>query len=312
MEDLAAARVLVTGATGFIGRRLAARLCALGCDVHGVSRREWADGEGPALHWHRADLTDPAAVDALVGGVRPDLVVHLASSVTGSRARDQVRPTLHANLASAVYLLDAIQSAGVRRLILAGSLEEADVAEMVPASPYAAAKAAASSYARMFHALYGTPVVMARLFMVYGPGQLDLAKLVPYVTLALLRDEAPRLGSGNREVDWVYVDDVVEGLVRLLARPGIDGRRVDLGTGILTPVREVVGRLARVIGSQAVPQLGALPERPFEQVRVAEVMTTRHLLDWAPTTGLAEGLPATVAWYRQALTSGLLPAESPV
>lgn len=83
----------------------------------------------------------------------------------------------------------------------------------------------------MFHALYKVPVTLARLFMVYGPGQKDLKKLVPYVILARLQGEDVKLSSGTRPVDWVYVDDVVEGLVRMSRQAGVAGQRIDLGTG---------------------------------------------------------------------------------
>jgi hypothetical protein len=112
---------------------------------------------------------------------------------------------------AAANVLVAATEGGVRRLLLAGSLEEPDPHESwpVPASPYAAAKLGAGAVARMCHALYGTPVVWLRLFMVYGPAQPDVRKLIPHVTLSLLRGEAPRLSNGKRLVDWIYVDDVV-------------------------------------------------------------------------------------------------------
>ena len=75
----------------------------------------------------------------------------------------------------------------------------------------------------MFHALYKLPVVIARVFMVYGPAQQDLTKLVPYVILSILRGETPKISSGGRPVDWIYVSDVVDGFMALAERPGIDG-----------------------------------------------------------------------------------------
>jgi len=124
-----------------------------------------------------------------------------------------------------LLIAGAENSAG--RMVLAGSFEEPDEVDTAPCSPYAAAKWAASGYARMFHALYQVPVVVAKIFMVYGPGQLDYTKLIPYVTLSLLRGEAPMLSSGARLVDWIYVDDVVDGLIGCAQAPGIEGRTVN-------------------------------------------------------------------------------------
>ena len=123
-------------------------------------------------------------------------------------------------------LLVAATRAGCRRVVLAGSMEEPDLAAgEAPGSPYAAAKAAQSLYARFFRALYGAPVVTARIFMVYGPGQRDLSKVVPYAILRGLEGQPAELASGARPVDWIHVDDVARGLVALAEAPGIEGRR---------------------------------------------------------------------------------------
>src|SRR5271155_2900674 len=99
----------------------------------------------------------------------------------------------------------------------------------------------------MFSALYQTQVVVAKIFMVYGPGQSDHTKLIPYVTTSLLRGEAPKLSSGVRSVDWIYVDDVVEGLIRCAEAPGIDGRTIELGSGKMASIREVVQQLSELV-----------------------------------------------------------------
>jgi nucleoside-diphosphate-sugar epimerase len=209
-----------------------------------------------------------------------------------------VLPTFHDNLTTTVNLLTVATEIGCERIILAGSLEEQDP-DAVPSSPYAAAKFAASSYARMFHALYGTPVVVARLFMVYGPGQRDLRKLVPYSTLSLLRREAPKVSSGARPVDWVYIDDVIDGLMTAATAAGLAGQTVDVGSGRLVTVREVVEHLHRLTGSTATLEFGELPDRAMERVRVADVESTAARMGWRPAVSIEEGLRRTVEWYAE-------------
>jgi nucleoside-diphosphate-sugar epimerase len=290
--------VLVTGASGFIGSRLVARLAKTGGEIHAVSRSPVAhDAVGP--RWWQADLADVAATRALVRAVRPAAIFHLASHVAGARDVALVIPTFANNLGTTVNLLTAAAEAGSIRVVLAGSMEEpqADSAESVPCSPYAAAKFAATGYGRMFHALFGVPVVLLRLFMVYGPGQRDVKKLIPYVILSLLRGESPELMSGERAVDWIFVEDVVDALIAAASASGIDGTPLDVGSGELVSVREVVRRLVDIMQPAVQPRFGALPDRMLEQIRVADVATSESRLGWRPSTSLDDGLRKTVEWY---------------
>ena len=291
--------VLVTGASGFIGAHLCRRLRKLGHRVAGVSRRHpesLPDGVEPC----RADLASPGETAALLARIQPEWIFHLAGCVTGGRGMELVRPTFEANLASTVNLMEAAaRQGGCRRFVLAGSLEEPDAVQSPPSSPYAASKAAATAYARLFHSLYDFPAVIARIFMVYGPDQKDEKKLVPYVIESLLRGEAPRLSSGTREVDWIYVDDVVDGLIRLAAAPDLEGRTLDLGSGERVSVRDVVERIARLTGAAVPLHFDPAADRPMEQIRTADAARTESLAGWRPRVTLDEGLLATIAWHRR-------------
>ncbi|MEU4572356.1 MULTISPECIES: NAD-dependent epimerase/dehydratase family protein [Nonomuraea] len=288
-------RVLVTGATGFIGAHLVRRLDGLGARVHTVSRRPQ---DGPRAH--RADLSDAAATAALVAEVAPEVVFHLASEVTGVRDPAVVAPTLAGNLTAAVNLMTALTGTPVRSVVLAGSVEEPRDG-LPPGSPYAAAKAAATGYARMFHALWQLPVSVLRVAMVYGPGQPDTARLVPYVTLSLLRGEEPRLTSGTRMVTWVYVDDVVDAFVLAGEGGKAAGEVLDIGTAEPVSVRETVELLAGVVGGPARLAFGAVDARPLDRTQRSDIGPAERVLGWRPSTGLEEGLRRTVAWYAEHL-----------
>jgi nucleoside-diphosphate-sugar epimerase len=219
----------------------------------------------------------------------------------GARNLENVLPTFRSNLLSTVNILTVASEVGCRRIVLTNSLEEPDPGDptSIPSSPYAAAKWASSGYARMFHALYQLPVVILRLFMVYGPAQQDLGKLIPYVTLCLLRGEAPRLTSGQRGVDWIYVDDVVDGIIAAAQASYVEGKTIDIGSGELVSIRNVVEHLVRLTNPTIQPVFGALAERALEQVRKANVAAALAQMGWKPKTSLREGLENTVNWFRE-------------
>jgi nucleoside-diphosphate-sugar epimerase len=105
-------------------------------------------------------------------------------------------------------------------------------------------------------------------------------------------------------VDWVYVDDVVHGLLLAADRPGLDGAELDLGSGQLVSVRDVVERLVQLTGSTAIPAFEALRDRPFEIERAAEIGATFGRLGWTARVPLDKGLRQTVDWYRDHSSDG--------
>ena len=299
MIELTGKKVLVTGASGFIGKVLTRELLRAGTEVHGISRLP-DEGDSGGIVWWGGDCTDYDFVRETVGSCRPEIVFHLAGYVYGKRDIDSVLPSLHGNLTTTVNLLTSLGEEGCEKVVLAGSLEEPDRGSTeAPSSPYAAAKWACDTYARLFYQLYQVPVVNPRIFMVYGPGHWEKKKLVPYLVNAFLENEETKLTGGTRKVDWVYVDDVVNGLLAC-ARSGIvDGSRVDIGTGSLFSVREVAEILCDLIRPATKPVFGAAPDRPFEQVRAAAAADAKRRIGWNAEVSLRDGLARTVDWYRQ-------------
>jgi len=290
-------RVLVTGASGFIGSHLCRRLLTLGAELHAVSRATRLNNEGG--QWWQGDLTDCARLNEIISTVKPELIYHLASRVSGSQDLAMVLPTLHANLVSTVNLMTAAAESSCRRVVLAGSLEEPQENDAIPSSPYAAAKWAASGYARMFHALYGMQTVTLRIAMVYGPDQADASKLIPYVIQSLLRGKAPQLSSGQREVDWIYVEDVVDAMIASAENKDEGCLIVEIGSGSSVSIQEIVERLCRLINPSIRPILGAIADRPCDRSWSANIALARERLDWQPRAELNDGLRKTVDWYRR-------------
>ena len=305
LDQLSGQRILITGASGFLGSHVCDRLCKNGAEAHAVSREERTDDT--SVRWWQGNMENIEVVQNLFRTIKPEVVFHLSGHVTGAADLKLVLPTFHSLLVSTVNLLTVAANIGCRRIVLLASLEEPEPGhtDAAPASPYAAAKWTSGTYGRMFHKLYQTPVVLVRPFMTYGPRQ-DVRKVIPSVTISLLQGQAPKLASGQRQVDWIYVDDVIEGLLAAAQVPDVEGCTLDLGSGTLVPIRAVVQQLTDLISSQVEPLFGARPDRPLEQVRVANIAYTYAKLGWQPVTSLERGLEQTVDWYRRQLKAGEL------
>jgi UDP-glucose 4-epimerase len=301
-------RVLVTGGSGFLGRPLVRRLSAEGYEVHGVSRntpvQDEIDGDLPATWWI-ADLAQDGASRELLERLRPNVVIHLTSESRGAPELDAVEPTFRNDLQASVLLLGAASRIGVRRLIMTTSLDEPRGSGdgVTPATPYAAAKWAAAGYARMYAASFGLPTVILRPMMVYGPGQKSF-KVVPSMILAMLAGRPAQLSSGQRPLDWVYVDDVVAGFVAAIGADSPPVGPIDLGTGKLRTVREIAERVRSMIPGSHAPEFGSIPDRPDAVIRRARTRATKSALGWQAVTPIDTGLQRTIDSYRVRLAAG--------
>jgi UDP-glucose 4-epimerase len=290
-------RYLITGGRGFIGRHVIRRLVARGADVHATSRTQPHKQAG--VRWWCVDLTDAKATRAVVQEVRPDVVIHLASRAEGGRSLALVVPMLNDNVMSAVNVMAAAADVPGCRVVLAGSLEEHS--DLEPGSgarsPYSASKIAATTYATLFRDLARLPVVVLRLAMVYGPDEPHTTRLVPHVVDSFLHGIAPRLSSGLRRIDWVYVDDVVDALLAAAVEPAALGRVLDIGTGDVASIRDAVSLIADVTGTRVAPKFGPRPDRQGDRDLVADPEPALRYLGWSARTSLRAGMERTIEWH---------------
>jgi len=121
--------------------------------------------------------------------------------------------------------------------------------------------------------------------------------LVPYVIRSVLRGEVPKISSGRHCIDWIFVEDVVSGLLKLAVASGVEGKSVDLGSGFVIATKELVDEICMLMKTEIQPAYGALPDRPLEPLRVANTQESLRLIGWSPRIQLAEGLRRTIDWY---------------
>lgn len=294
-------RVLVTGASGFIGWALCTYLIPRGWEVHGTQRRP---GDLPAgVLPHQGDLSDLAWVQALFTHIRPDVVVHLAAAVDVSREVVGFSTRYLATLVPALQVLEVASLTSTRRLVMVGTCEEygngpapfREDQAPCPVSAYSAAKTAVTRAALMLHQTRGLPVVVVRPFLTYGPG-LPPGRMIADCIHAARQRRPFEMTPGDQTRDLVYVDDVCRGLVAAMITPGVEGQIFNLASG-----REVgVGHLAEQIYGRlgADPALvlrGALPYRPGEVMQFyGDPHHAAVSLDWRVEVSLEEGLKRTI------------------
>ncbi len=320
-------RVLVTGATGFIGRTLVKRLqsrghvpivlvedsgSAEGCFETGVDSYPGAD------FTFSGDLRNRNQIVEIVQASKPDKVIHLAAVGVTDPFLDY-QSALEHNLLGTLNLLHALfetgdegssakqrsslkqsssakqrsstkQSSSVKQIIVARTPGEAENMNV-----YAASKAAAWAFCSMYARTRYWPITGAIIFQAYGPGQ-PAHTLVPAAVKAALAGEDFRMTSGDQQRDWIFIEDVADGLIAALDAYQTPGESFDLGTGISTSLLEVVRRVYRMVDRGGVPIPGAIPDRPGEvKTQIADANRTEQLTGWRSSISLEEGLKQVLA-----------------
>lgn len=303
------ARVLVTGARGFLGGALSQALERAGAEVHALSRTP-SPRTGPRITWHLGDLTDPPSLERAVAATRPAVVFHLAAYGTTYAERDRER-AVAVNVQGSLALWQSLEGHDCR-LVVAGSCGEyGDLRGLAredqacaPTWFYPATKHAMVTLLTTLGRETGREVVVLRPFGPYGPGDRS-NRVVPAVASRLLAGREVATTAGEQLRDFLFVDDHVRAFLLAATRPlPATGRIYNVGSGEPVALRRVIEAVATAVGGDAPARvrLGALPYRDTEVWEMCAAITAiRQDLGFAPTIDLAAGLATTVEWHRERL-----------
>jgi nucleoside-diphosphate-sugar epimerase len=248
-------------------------------------------------------------MDAVVAAVRPTHVFHLGAYTHVGKSWQRVDECIQVNVQGTVNLLEALDGSGYERFVNVGTSEiYGDVPvpfqeeqPVQPASPYAASKYAAERLCRVFVDGRGWPIVMLRPFNAFGPAQ-TADRIIPEVIVRALRGQDVLMTQGRQTREFNFVEDLVDGMVRAAAVPGIEGRLFNLGCGEDVSIRDITTLVLDLMGNPVTARFGALADRPIEiwEMR-CDATRARDALGWKPQHSLADGLEKTIAWYRREL-----------
>ena len=294
-------RVLLTGASGFIGSQSLPHLIRRGYEVHAITYRN-LPGNHNGIHWHRVDLLNSHIVHDVLFEIAPTHLLHFAWYAEPGKYQQAAQNSEWCR--AGMTLLRDFAASGGRRAVFAGTCLEYDLSygycseastPCVPATPYGASKFA---LAQMVAGLppAGVSTAWGRIFHLYGPGE-HPSRLVASVIRSLLRNEPAHCTHGHQVRDFTHVSDIASAFVALLdsAVEGI----VNVGSGKPVSIRTLVLTIAESIGAPDLVTFGAIATPPNDPpLLIPNSNRIRDQLGWAPRWALSEGLAHTVDWWR--------------
>ena len=321
-------RILVTGAAGFIGAALVERLLARGDVVFGLDNHNaYYDpalkearlarfADHPDYRHHRADLADAAAIERVFAEARPPQVVHLAAQAGVRYSLTHPESYVHSNLVGFGHVLEACRRHGIGHLVYASSSSVYGANRKLPfavgdavdhpLSLYAASKRANELMAHAYSHLYALPATGLRFFTVYGPwGRPDMAPML-FADRILRGEPIDVFNQGRHRRDFTYIDDIVDGVLRVLDRApamgadpasGAPYRLYNIGNDAPVELMRFIELLEQALGRQVEKHL--LPMQPGDvEATWADVEPLRRDSGWAPSTAIEEGIARFATWYR--------------
>ncbi|BDH79426.1 MAG TPA: NAD-dependent epimerase/dehydratase family protein [Methanothermobacter sp.] len=308
--------VLVTGGAGCIGSNLSRRLGEAGAHViildNLSSGYEWNIPVMENIEFIRGDILDDEILKR-VYKERPDYVFHLAAHFANQNSVDHPEEDLLVNGLGTLKVLEYAQLIGVERFIYSSSgcgvygldskipFKEDDISISLH-TPYQVTKLLGELYTNYFHNLYDLPIVNARFFNVYGPGEVPgkYRNVIPnFFYWAMNNQPLPITGDGTETRDWTFVDDIINGLIAMGAREKAIGEAINLGSGEEHQVIEMANIINELTGNKA--GIVYKPRREWDAKTrlLSSIEKAKKLLDYEPMTTFREGLEKTHQWFKE-------------
>lgn len=304
-------KILVTGATGFVGANLVRHFLKKGANINILKRQQsnlWRIKDIiNQISAYNADLLEYASVNKAVKRIKPDVIFH-AATYGGYVTQDNLSRTLKTNFDGTVNLLDSCLKSGFELFVNTGSsseygikdspMRESDLLE--PLTLYGASKAAAGIYCQYVAKKYGLPIVTLRLFSPYGYFD-DGSRVISYIILACLNNKTVNISSPDSVRDFVFIEDVVDSYEKAMERSSNIGSGIfNIGSGKQCSIKKLAGKIAKMVDNNIVIKYQKKSSTRIDPKNwVADISKARALLNWKPKFNIDQGLRKTIDWFRE-------------
>jgi len=312
-------RILVTGASGFIGSNLVSELVKKSHEVYCLERYvtgRFVQGNQRKLMTVFGDLRDYFAIRRIVRETQPEAVVHLAAISPVSYSYDHPMEVMEANLMGTLNLAEAClrEIHNFKRFLFAGTSEEYgnqkkppvdEQADLHPNSPYAVSKTAADKYLQYMRDAHEFPVTILRNFNTYGRKD-NTHFVVERTIVQMLQEKTVKLGDPSPIRDLMYVNDHVDAYVSCIENEKAVGQVINFCTGRGVSVGELVTKISEITSFKGEIVWNSIPKRPLDiAVLVGDNRKAKQLLGWVPKFKLEDGLKLTVGYWKSKLSNDL-------
>ncbi len=301
-------KILILGGSGFIGNHLLRKCINKGLDCVCVSLKNINNyKKSENVNYLKLDINNFTKVKELLGGKEFDYIVNLAGYINHINFSEGGRDTFNTHSTGLLNILQAVNLKKIKRVVQIGSSDEYgnlespqnELMRELPFSPYSLAKLTCTNMLQMLFRTEKLPVVIIRLFLVYGEGQ-DLNRFLPQVIKGCLLNEKFPTTKGQQIRDFCYVDDVVDGIFKaLITEERVVGEIFNIASGNPVKIKTIIEKIVNIIGSGN-PLYGERKYRQGESMSLyADITKAREILNWEPKIAIDNGLEKTINHYKK-------------
>ena len=298
-------KILILGGNGFIGIHLIRKLSNIGFECFSLSLNKVDEkNKEDKIHYLNADISNYSELSKVIGQNKYDYVINLSGYVDHRNFLSGGINVLNSHFGGLLNLLRVIDLNYVKKIIQIGSSDEYgtinspqnEAMREEPISSYSFGKLACTNLLRMLYISEKLPVVILRLFLVYGEGQ-GFNRFLPQIIKGCLKNEEFSTSEGNQIRDFCYVSDIVDGIISTIKSEKVNGHILNLASGKPMKIKNVIRKVVDIVGSGN-PRFGDIKYRSKENLSLyADISKAKELISWEPKIDFDLGLKKTIDFY---------------